>query len=205
MRYFIYIAAYPILTGPFILEEERVNTRNTLLRVIPRLSPSYIVRFDFKPTYFQREYTNILHLSASGKDCCNQGDRMPAVFFHGSSLSETKNRVSICSAVNGRGNYCISSGIIVPRGQWTTIEISQGKDANTPYRYRYTVKVGDVVIASLINKQPRYYSNVQVFGSNPEFNAAQGTMKNLIIIPNAPGNIEVSLVPFSRNSLHIQA
>ena len=67
------------------------------------------------------------------------------------------------------------------------------------------MKVGDVVIASLINKQPRYYSNVQVFGSNPEFNAAQGTMKNLIIIPNAPGKIEVSLVPFSRNSLHIQA
>ena len=190
----IYISAFPTLTGPLILTEERVNTRNTLLRIIPRLSPSYIVRFDFKPKYFQSEFTNILHLAASGNDCCNQGDRVPGVWFHGAPPGVTKNRLRICSAVNGIGNSCVSSGMVIPLGQWTTIEISQGQVSDTLLRrYRYTVRVGNTILASVINKQPMYFSNVQVFGSNIESDAAQGVIKNLIIIPNAPSTIAVPL------------
>ena len=115
---------------------------------------------------------------------------MPGVWFHGVPAGTTKNRLSICSAVNGRGNFCVNSDVVVPLAQWTTIEISQGQVSKTSIRqYRYTVRVGNSIVFSVINKQPRYFNNVQVFGSNIDFNAAQGSMKNLMIIPNTPNTI----------------
>ena len=128
----------------------------------------------------------MIHLTATGGNCCKYGDRTPAVWFHGSSTSATKNRFHICSAVNGVGNYCLNSGLIVPRGQWTSVEIMQHKEGGS---YRYTVKVGGVTLGSVINKQAREFSNVKVLGGDNWYNPAQGSMRNLVINPNAKGKI----------------
>ena len=151
----------PVLKGPLILPEERNNSLNTMLRIIPRLSPSYIVRFDFKPTSFQRGYTNILHLTATGDDCCYSGDRVPGVWFHGTWKGAEKNRIRVCSAVNGIGNYCLNSGDLVQRDQWTTVEISQRPDGQF---YIYHVKVGGIYLGAVWNRQPRFFYDVKVFG-----------------------------------------
>ena len=161
-----------------------MNQRNNLLGVIPKFSASYSVKFDFNPTRFQSNVTNVLHLTATGGNCCNYGDRIPAVWFHGSSSSATKNRFLICSAINGDGNYCLNSGFIVPRGQWTSVEIRQQKEGNS---YKYTVKVGGVLVGSVINRQPKEFSNVKIYGSDNWYNAAQGRMRNLVINPNTEG------------------
>ena len=60
----------------------RVNTKNFLLATIPKLSPSYFVKFEFKPTQFQAGVTNIIHLTTGG-DCCNDEDRIPGVWLQG--------------------------------------------------------------------------------------------------------------------------
>ena len=183
---FDHASGIPVLRGPLILPEERNNTKNTLLRIIPMLSPSYIVKFDFKPTSFQRGYTSILHLTATGNDCCYFGDRLPGIWFHGTWKRAEKNRLRICSAVNGIGSYCLNSGVTVPRGQWTTIEISQRPDG---VHYIYQVKVDGVYLGSVLNRQPRFFYDVKVYGSDSWYNAAEGTIRNLLIEPYAEGKV----------------
>ena len=163
----------------------RINKKNNLLAIIPKLSRSYSVKFEFKPTRFQSGWTNIIHLTATGNNCCKYGDRIPAVWFYSTTTTATKNKVHICSAVSGRGNYCFDSGIIVPRGQWTTIEINQHREGVS---YKYVVKVNNIMLGSVTNSKPQLFSNVKVFGSDSWHNAAQGSMRNLVINPNLKGN-----------------
>ena len=95
-----------------------------------------------------------------GGGCCGYGDRIPAVWFWASDSRATKNRLHVCSAVNGKGNYCFNSGVVVPKGQWTTVEITQKLEGS---HYRYTVKIGNNQIGSVINTQPREFTNVRVY------------------------------------------
>ena len=140
------------------------------------MSFAYKVKFDFKPIRFQRGWTNIIHLTTKG-NCCGYGERIPGVWFHGSSATATKNKLLICSAVNGQGNFCVTSSP-VPRGQWTTVEISQQKEGSS---YKYTVKVNGTTLKSVINKKPKEFSNVKVYGANPWYKVAQGIIRNLIV------------------------
>ena len=171
------------LGSPIEMLAARVNKKNNLLQVIPKMTPSYSVKFDFNPSRFQGGWTNILHLT-TGANCCGYGDRIPAVWFHGSHTSATKNRLHICSAVNGKGNYCVDSGATVARGCWTTIEITQLPEG---VYYRYTVKVAGTVLRSVINKQPREFVNVRVMSADAWHNAAQGSIRNLVIHPKVLG------------------
>lgn len=180
------LATTKAFANKFSIPDERNNTRNILLEKISRLSPSYVVKFDFKPRYFQDGYTNILHLTASRDDCCKQGDRIPGIWFHGASANSTYNKLLICSAVNGLGNYCVDSKPNIPRGKWTTVEVSQRPEGA---HYIYQVKVGGVLLASMINDQPRYYARVKVYGSDKWYNTAEGSMRNLVIDPNAEGKV----------------
>ena len=161
----------------------RANRKNTLLRTIPKLSRTYTIKFDFNPRVFQSGWTNIIHLTTGG-NCCNYGYRIPGVWFHGASSRSTKNRLHVCSAVNGKGNFCWNSGVTIPRGKWTTVFITQQPEGNS---YRYTVKVGNVQIGTVINSQAREFSNVKVFASDNWYNAAQGSIRNLVITPIAQG------------------
>ena len=154
-----------------------------MLHTIPKLSRTYKVKFDFKPKVFQKDWTNIIHLTTGG-NCCKYGQRIPGVWFHSSNSGATKNRLYICSAVNGNGDYCLSSGVIVPRGQWTSVLITQQPEGS---RYRYIVKVGNAQLGSVINTQPREFSNVKVYASDNWYNTAQGSLRNLIIIPDMQG------------------
>jgi len=171
-----------VLSGStLMMPAVRVNKRKNLLAIIPKLTKSYSVKFEFNPTRFQGGWTNIIHLTATGNNCCHNGGRIPAVWFYSTSATATKNRLLICSAVNGNGNFCFTSGVNVPRGQWATIEINQRLEGNS---YTYIVKVNGAVLGSVINKKAQQFSNVKVFGADNWHNAAQGSMRNLIINPD---------------------
>ena len=59
-------------------------SQNNLLGVIPKLTPTYSIKFDFKPNTFQNDWTTILQLTATNKDHDSTiGNRLPAVFLHG--------------------------------------------------------------------------------------------------------------------------
>ena len=148
------------------------------------MSDTYTVKFDINPEVFQEGWTNIIHLTIGG-DLGQYGDRIPGVWFHGTN--STKNRFYICSAVNGNKNFFWSS-VTISRGQWTSVLITQQPEGN---RYRYTVKVANALIGSVINTQPREFSNVKVYASDNWNNAAQGSIRNLVIITNTQGNVRV--------------
>ena len=142
------------------------------------------MKFQFKPSRFQGGWTNVIHLTTGG-NCCGYGQRTPGVWFHGSNGRATKNKFHICSAVNGNGNFCYNTGLVVSRGQWTSVEISQLQVGGS---YVYTVKVDNKVIGKpVINKVARDFSNVKVYAADAWYNAAQGSIKNLVINANARG------------------
>ena len=169
----------------------RANKRNNLLATIPKLSKSYHVAFEFKPTTFESGWTNIIHLT-TGESCCGEGSRIPAVWFHSSSTTATKNKLHICSAVNGEGNYCTDSAVVVPRGQWTRVEVLQYKEGAS---YKYLVKVGSTALLSVTNSKPKDFYNVKVFGADDWSKHAQGSMKNLVISPDLAGKCYLELCP----------
>ena len=152
--------------------------------MIPKLSRSYSVKFDFKPSQFQPGWTNIIHLTSTGKSCCSVGDRIPGVWFHGTSPTATTDKLLVSSAVNGNGNFHWSTPATVARGKWTTVEITQLTEGNS---YRYTVKVGGKSIGTVINKRAREFTNVEVYGADNWSNAAKGSIRNLVINPNVVG------------------
>ena len=50
--------------------------------IVP-LPTDYSVAFDFTPGFETVEtWSNILHFTATGDNCCEYGDRIPAVWFH---------------------------------------------------------------------------------------------------------------------------
>ena len=141
------------------------------------MSPAYKVKFDFKPTRFESDWTNIIHLTTD-HNVGEYGERIPGVWFHdGSSATATENKLHICSAVNGEGSFCVNSSP-VPRGQWTTVEISQQKEGSS---YKYTIKINGATLKAITNKQPKEFSKVKVYGADPWYNAAQGVIRNLIV------------------------
>ena len=129
---------------------------------------------------FQPGYTSIIHLTTKN-NCCSYGERIPAVYFWSSASAATKNRLHICSAVSGNGNYCSDSKKTVRRGHWTKVSITQRRDGA---RFKYTVKVGNDVIRSVYNTQPREFYNVKVYSADPWSTNANAYIKNLVIDPN---------------------
>jgi len=168
--------------GSLTFADERPLTKNTLLTTIPVLSPSYIVKFQINPSKFQPGWSNVIHFTATGGNCCNYGDRIPAVWFHSISPQATANRLHITSAVNNNGNYVVNTQNIVKRGVWTCVEISQRTEGSS---YRYTVKVGGKVIHSVINKNPKEFKNVQVYIADNFHNAQPGHIRDIFINPQA--------------------
>jgi len=59
----------------------------------------YAVSVDIKPKGIVRGWSNIIHLTATKKNCCGVGDRMPGIWF----ISKTT-RLHIAAGVNKRGN-----------------------------------------------------------------------------------------------------
>ena len=141
------------------------------------------MKFQVFPKHFQRGWTNVIHLTTGG-NCCGNGQRIPAVWFHSSSTRATVNRMHICSSINNRGNHCYNPRNI-PRGKWTDVEISQRPEGAW---YRYEVKINGKVVASTINRAAREFRNVKVYASDPWYNGAAGSIRNLAT--GASGGLE---------------
>lgn len=161
------------------LPATRLIKKNALLRIIPKLSPAYSVKFDFYPKSVHSAHlkSNVIRLT-TGSHASEIGDQIPAV-----SYRISRKRLEVYSAVNDTGDYRLSTDTVQP-GQWTTVEITQKPEGS---HYRYTVKVGNIQIGSVINTQRREFTNVKVYASDPQHAAAKGKVKNVVIIPNTQG------------------
>ena len=58
----------------------RKNTQLTVVKVLPVY---YSIQFDLTPgPRVEKGWANVIHFSSTGHDCCNYGDRIPAVWFY---------------------------------------------------------------------------------------------------------------------------
>ena len=53
------------------------------MHAIVQLPTDYSLTFDLTPSQqTQEKWSSILHFSATGDNCCEYGDRIPAIWFH---------------------------------------------------------------------------------------------------------------------------
>ena len=129
--------------------------------------------FDIRPRGKISGWTNIIHLTATGKNCCGKGDRVPAVWFNSRST-----RLHVCSQIDNAGNRCYNSDNI-PLNKWTTVVIKQDKDNKG--KYIYTVTAGGKVVKKIENKKPQEYKNVRIFAADNWYRESNAELKNFEI------------------------
>jgi hypothetical protein len=81
-------------------------------------SQNYEVSFLLTPHGTLSGWTNIIHFTQTGKNCCDEGDRMPAVWFYSSTT-----KLHIRSGRQGGGNDGCDPTDQLPIGQATKVDI----------------------------------------------------------------------------------
>ena len=181
----IFILAVP--TGNALnFATESILRRNRLLTTIPKLSASYVIKFQINPTRFQSGWSSVIHFTAHGGNGETYGDRNPAVWFWSASPKDTVNKLHICSSINNNRNYIYNTPKNIPLNKWTDVEISQRLDGSA---YRYTVKVNGAVLGTVINKVAKEFSNVKVFTGDNFYNNQPGYIRALTVTPQADSKL----------------
>ena len=159
----------------------------------PTWGPSFKVSFSLKinklPRIIDRKiYTNIIHFT-NGGNCCNYGERIPAVYIKRVRTGRwwwRRNYVQLTfiSAINGRGNFRIDfprgrNGLAL--GKQYDITIQQSKIGG---RYMYQVFISGKRVINEVNRSPKRFNNVKLYTSDPwypAFTSDLGTISNLKI------------------------
>ena len=82
-------------------------------------------------------------------------------------------------------NNCFLDETPLPTTYFSNIKIMQTWNVKT-LKYTYNVFVNDELKSSITNKKPRVYTNVRLYASNPWYQPAGATLRNLVFenIPN---------------------
>ena len=157
--------------------------RNSLLTTLPTLGKEWKVSFEFNPTnYNQRGFAQVLQMTIGGKSG-NVGDRTPGLWLH-----KTRG-VYIVTTLNGRPNVGKNfRSMKPPVGEWTTIEISQEKQASS---YIFSLTIGDEEVWSVANSKPQEFSDVKVYAASPWGSAQAGSIRGLQIENKILGKIKL--------------
>jgi hypothetical protein len=164
-------------TFVFGLEEIELKKNNFISR-IPFMGREFEVSFDLLPTVFGTGVRNLIHFSVTNRNVAVRGDRIPGVWLSSSNPSADKNSLYICSDVNGNKNYCYTTNKFIEKNRWVKIILRQ---FHVFGGYYYSITVDGHVIHTLKNKAPASYKHVYVYGGDPWHNAAEGTIRNLVI------------------------
>ena len=100
----------------FILGYSGTVTRNKKIATIPNFGPEYRVVISVTVHSAGSGWSNILHFTTGG-NCCNLGDRIPAIFHHSNGFFQ------ITSAVGAKGNDRFNYNIELNKEYY--IEITQ--------------------------------------------------------------------------------
>ena len=92
--------------------------KNDQIATIANWGPEYRVAVDINvQSSSSDEWGSIIRFTATGENCCNHGDRVPAIFYR------SDQGMHISSSVNNEGNF--KSDYDINFGQWYHIEIVQ--------------------------------------------------------------------------------
>lgn len=111
----------------FLVEEVFSLEDDKQLGFIPQWGPDFTIKLEIYIKSFKAStYSDVLHLTATDKTCCDAGDRIPGVF-----LNNHAKRILVAMWGNwpssgGMGNIYYTSGI-VDELRWYAVEIKQEK------------------------------------------------------------------------------
>ncbi|XP_047141043.2 uncharacterized protein LOC105847881 [Hydra vulgaris] len=162
--------------------KEHALEKNNLIATMPILEKTFSVSFKIKPNSFlSNDYSSVIHLTIRD-DCAQYGDRIPGVWFS----SDGSGALSIFSSINGYiGSFFLTKPLQL--SVWSSIRISQFQTDNI---YMYAVYLNGENIYIIENKQPQAFLNVNIYASNPWYQAQDGLIKDLRIIN---GNEDITI------------
>ena len=182
----------------FVFPEEQTIERNKLLTHISKLTRNYLVAFQFNPTQFEGLRTNVLRLTITKKDCCDEGDQILTVFLQPyTSVEEdekreeekadnTTNILHICTTtITNNNQTCFTSPVRLDT--WTYIRVSQRSEVANLYKYE--VAANGVVIGAeeIKNGDLSEFENVKVYVSDNLYTNAKGKIRDLKIDSDLKG------------------
>ena len=148
--------------------------KNAVLGLLPELGKEWRVSFEFRPTnYNLTAVTNLLQLT-TGAGTPEHGSRTPMIEFEEGDLVVT-------SSIDSNPNYPVRFETVpAPQlGEWTKVEIDQRQEGCS---FFLAVSLANKEVVRKQNENPRNFSNVTVFASNPFLPAQPGSIKNLSIM-----------------------
>ena len=89
-----------------------------LVASLPSLGPYFSVSFEMWVDKFHSQvWTEVLRFTATGKNCCNPGDRIPAFFVN------KNGHIHVTSQVGTVGNYYVD--VPIKLKTWVKVEVKQ--------------------------------------------------------------------------------
>ena len=159
--------------------------RSFLLTTIPKLGKEWKISFEFLPREFTNTNNNIIHLTSTDKDEYEtHGDRIPIIL-----LEEQK--VYVRSSINGNPDYSKIFTDVLSLNQWKRIEVGQQKINGD---FIYSISIGGKELHSVVNTQPKEFTEVKVYVSSPWFTAKPGAIRRLTIQAAGQGELTTSVL-----------
>jgi hypothetical protein len=130
-----------------------------------KVAENYRLSFNITPKGLVGNWSSIVHFTTSGKDCCDGGDRSPAIFFFPGALTL---HVRIGDVTNGNWGVDVN-GCGLNRTSKVVVECRNS-----------VVKVMvDSSSSTLVQPSKRASGPAKVFGGDPFYPAANALVENL--------------------------
>merc|ERR1711874_417440 len=139
------------------------------IATIDSFGPEYRVAFDIIVHSASSVWSSILRFTSTGGNCCNIGDRVPAILYN------SRGYLLIDSAVNEKGNHGVTYKIDLER--WYHVEIVQATENG---QLTYKVIVDGDEIKNVENTNPQSFEDVKVYAGGKFNPASDATYRNLI-------------------------
>ena len=134
--------------------------KGKLLGHLPTWGPDFCFSFQVKVFSWIDEIGSIFRIAGKEGNCCELGQRYPAIF----TLPGSTNTIQITSGIGNNGNE--HHDLVVPRGQWFQITISQRRDG---LLYNFKVAIDGAhggEFFEISNSNPQKYENVAVYAGD---------------------------------------
>ena len=145
--------------------------QNQLLKVLSILPKEYELAFEVKPTSYNFQWSNIIHLTIGGNSTI-YGDRTPGVWVHPNS------QLQFFSAINGNPNEAYYSSIIMNLMEWTKVKITQIYVDGASV---FAIRVNEVIVYTIQNNYTREFKDVKVFIGDPWYQVQPGYIRNIVM------------------------
>ena len=159
--------------------------KNNLLKEFD-MSKDYKLDMIIHPTGKIYDWSNIIHATLSGSNCCGSKDRLPGIWFRSNT-----SRLHIRTSTMDIGNDGYDPNVELPLNRDTRLIVTVQGDS-------LKIELSGGVTFSHTHKISvnRYYGRVKFYASDPWYNASIGKIKNMTYENLLPGNNQGSACSF---------